>query len=220
MARALSVVIVLTLVAVPLAHAHGNPATEYLSSQLVFAPPDTAVPSADAAQLDRLLAAVNRAGYTLRVALIGTRYDLGLAASQFGHPKGYAAFLSADLKTDLAYHGRALVVMPDGYSVARDGAADSREQSVLDGLPAPPKPFAGATLAAATATAVRALAAHGGVNVGGLPAIADASGTSQNRDRVYITVVALALLAVAGGTASWRRRRGQARRRRRGQARA
>jgi hypothetical protein len=196
-------VLLLALVFVPLARADGDPASDYLLQAPSFVPPDTALSSYDTTQLNALLRAAKTAGYTVRVALIASRYDMGSVTILFKKPKLYAPFLSQELK--FLYQGRTLVVMPNGYAIARDGKPDPGEQAVLDKLP-PPNPFAGAGLAADTASAVRALATHAGVKVGALPKLKASSGNSTNDDRIYIAAGAVVLLTLAGGVVFWRRR--------------
>jgi hypothetical protein len=95
--------------------------------------------------------------------------------------------------------------MPNGYAVANDGKPDQAEQAVVANLPLP-KPFAGAPLAAAAATAVRALAAHAGVDVKTLPSIKAGSSGSSSNDRILIGVAAIILLLLVAAATSLRRR--------------
>lgn len=201
------VVLLLALVFVPFARADGDPASDYLLQRASFVPPDAGLSSSDTSQLNALLRAARVAGYTVHVALIASQYDMGSVTVLFKEPKQYAPFLSQELK--FIYKGRVLVVMPNGYAIARNGKTDPAEQAVLDKL-APPSPFAGATLAAATSRAIRALAAHAGVKVSALPTVTPSAGSSTNDDRIYIAIGAVILVALAGGVTFWRRR-GQAR---------
>lgn len=201
--RRLAIVGLLALVLVPLARADGDPASDYLLSQLSFVPPDAALSKADAAQLNALLRATRSAGYTIHVALIASRYDMGSVTILFKQPKQYAPFLSQELR--FYYKGRVLVVMPNGYAVANDGKPDPAEQAIVAQL-ALPKTFAGAPLAAAASTAVRALAAHAGVDVRKLPSIKGGSSGSNSRDRIWIGVGAIILLLLVGAATSLRRR--------------
>ena len=203
MRRAL-VVLLLALVFVPFARADGDPASDYLLQQASFVPPDTALSAYDTSQLNALLLAARKSGYKLHVALIASQYDMGSVTVLFKKPKLYAPFLSQELR--FLYKGRVLVVMPNGYAIARNGKTDPAEQAVLDKL-ALPSPFAGATLAAATSRAIRALAAHAGVKVSALPKVSAGSGSSTSNDRIYIAIGAVILVALAGGVAFWRRRR-------------
>jgi hypothetical protein len=201
--KAAVLVAVLALVVVPLARADGDPASDYLLTQLSFVPPDTALSAADTAQLNNLLKATKIAGYTIHVALIASRYDMGSVTILFKEPKLYAPFLSQELR--FYYKGRVLVVMPNGYAVANDGKRDPTEQAVVAKL-VPPKPFSGSPLAAAASQAVRALAEHAGVNVKTLPSIKSGSSSSSSRDRIGIGIGAIVLLALLGAATATRRR--------------
>ena len=65
------------LVAAPLARADGDPASDWLLSQPSFVPQDDGVPSAYSDQLNAVLSDAKARGYEIRVAIIGTRYDMG-----------------------------------------------------------------------------------------------------------------------------------------------
>jgi hypothetical protein len=197
------VLALLALVVVPFARADGDPASDYLLTRLSFVPPDSALSAADTAQLNALLTATRSAGYTIHVALIASRYDMGSVTVLYKQPKLYAPFLSQELR--FYYKGRVLVVMPNGYSIARDGKRDPAEQAIVEKL-APPTPFSGASLAAAASNAVRALAAHAGVNVKTLPSIKAGSSGSSSRDRILIGAGAIVLLLLVGAVTSLRRR--------------
>ena len=111
------------LLAAPAALADGDPASDYLLTYQAFVPPDDGIPPAYANQLTELLTAERKAGYTIRVALIGTRYDMGSVVVLYRMPKQYARFLGQELF--FVYKGRLLVVMPNGYGgvARRQGAA-------------------------------------------------------------------------------------------------
>jgi hypothetical protein len=189
------------LAAAPAALADGDPASDYLLANPVFLPPDDGIPPASGTQLTAILADAKRHGYVIRVALIKTRYDMGSVTILYRKPKQYAHFLSQELH--FVYAGRLLVVMPNGYGVARGGKPQPAQQAVVDRL-APPGTD-GAALAASATRAVRALAAASGVRVA-LPPLHGSSGTSTTRDRLMIGGAALVLLALAGGLTLLRRR--------------
>ena len=181
------------LVAAPLARADGDPASDYLLGQPTFVPPDDGVPKAYEAQLDATVAAAKARGYTIRVALIGTQYDLGSVSVLWHKPAQYARFLGKELY--FVYKGRLLVVMPNGLAVSKAGELVPAEQKSIAGI-APPG-SSGAALAAAATTAVSRLAANAGV-VFPVPKLGQVSTTSTNRDRLTIVgVVVVALLALA-----------------------
>jgi hypothetical protein len=147
------------------ANADGDPASDFLLFATVFAPFDR--PSQP--QLVRLLATVEAAkqrGYTVRVAVIGSRQDLGAVPDLFGRPSTYARFLGSELVG--VYGGRLLVVMPQGYGFSIKGRADKSGARPLVGL-APPAGPSSDDLTAAATSAVRALALGSGVQVPVIP---------------------------------------------------
>ena len=73
------------LLAAPVAHADGDPASDYLLSMSAFVPPDANVPNGDAQQLRTVLATAKARGYEIRVALIATTYDMGSVATLSMH---------------------------------------------------------------------------------------------------------------------------------------
>jgi len=154
-------VLAAALVAAPLARADGDPASDYLLTRSTFVPPDIGVSAADAARLSTTVALAQARGYPIHVALIGSAYDLGSISSLDRQPKRYARFLSAELT--LIYHGPLLIVMPNGFGVARAGKLLPSEQRVVDRLPAPGT--GGTQLVQGGIDGVRALAAAAGVRV-------------------------------------------------------
>ena len=96
----------------------------------------------------------------IRVALIGSRYDMGSVTALWRLPKTYARFLGQELA--FVYKGRLLVVMPNGYGTSLDGKATPAAQAVVDRLAPPARPAASAD---AAVRAVVALAAKEGVVV-------------------------------------------------------
>jgi hypothetical protein len=179
--------------AVPAAHANGDPASDYLLTQNTFIPFDANVAKEQAEALNEIVADAKEKGYTIRVALIGKVFDLGAVPSLWLKPKTYARFLGQELF--FVYKGRLLVVMPNGYGVSRGGKPLASGQRVVDALPKPGED--GAALAAAATRAVQRLAAQSGVRVE-LPVVS--SGDSSTRDRVVIAAIAggLVLLFLAG----------------------
>lgn len=196
--------LVVTLTAVPLARADGDPASDYLLTRSTFVPPDLGVSAADAARLSATVALAQARGYPIHVALIGSAYDLGSVSSLDRKPKEYARFLGQELT--LIYHGRLLVVMPNGFGVSRAGKAMPAAQRVVDRLPAPGT--GGPQLVQAGIDGVRDLAAAAGVRV---PAPQPASGQSGGSGTLVWGLAgggaAVALVLIAAGLLVVRRRR-------------
>jgi hypothetical protein len=194
--RVLAAVAAAACLAVPVARADGDPASDYLITRQTFLPFDVKIPKAQVEQLNGIVADANKKGFKIRVAIISRRFDLGAVPSLWRKPKTYARFLGQELT--FVYKNRLLVVMPNGYGVSRGGKALPHAQRVVDTLPAPGP--GGAALTAAATRAVRRLAADSGV-------IADVPSTSQSTtdDRLVITAAALGLvlLILAGLGVRW-----------------
>jgi hypothetical protein len=191
--RLLAVAAAAAVVAAPVAHADGDPASDYLLSQKTFLPFTAKVPKDKAAALNGIVEDARKKGYTVRVAVISRPFDLGAVPSLFRKPKTYAHFLGQELF--FVYKGRLLVVMPNGYGVSRGGKPLASEQKVVDRLPAPGT--GGAALTDAATRAVKALAAAHGVHAVAPP---PASTDSTNNDRLIIAAVVggIALLILLG----------------------
>jgi hypothetical protein len=179
----------LTFAMAPSARADGDPASDYLITQKVFFPYDLKVPPAKQQQLVALVDEANRAGFTLRVALISSSYDLGSITSLWQKPQTYARFLGAELK--YVYKNRLLVVMPNGFGFNRPGRPAAPEYAVLAKIPVRPGPTG---LVDSSLAAVQALAKASGVTLSGTTS---ARPSSRNHDRLIIVIAALAALAVA-----------------------
>lgn len=202
MKKALVVLALATLVAAPLARADGDPASDWLLRESIFVPQDDGVPSAYVDQLQSVVDDAKARGYEVRVALIGTRYDLGSVYERWKQPKPYARFLGTELS--FVYKGNLLVVMPNGLAVSRNGKLLPEDQAIVDRVPAPGTDPA--ALASAATKAVAKLAANHGAVVT-VPPLGSSSASSQNRDRVTIVAATLLVLALLGAGSVWRRRR-------------
>ena len=206
-ARVLVVAAVLaTLVAAPLARADGDPASDWLLTQPTFVPSDDGVPPAYAAQLRATVAAAKARGYRIRVALIGTQYDLGSVYSLWRQPNQYALFLGKELY--FVYTGRLLVVFPNGLATSVGGKAAPASQQAVVARIAPPGARPAALASAATRAVVR-LAADAGVVIAAAPLSGRTKPvpSSNNRDRVTIAAVALLVVAAIAVVLLIRRRR-------------
>jgi hypothetical protein len=202
--KALPILLALAALAAPaLARADGDPASDWLLRESVFVPQDDHVPSQYADQLQSVVNDAKTRGYEIRVAVIGTRYDMGSVYELWKQPKTYAHFLGTELA--FVYKGNLLVVMPNGLAVSRDGKLLPADQAIVDPIAAPGSD--GAALASAATRAVAKLAANHGAVVTVPPLGSGGTGSSQSQDRVTIAAVVLLVLALLGVGAIFRRRR-------------
>jgi hypothetical protein len=196
-----ALVALLALLLVPAALADGDPASDYLLTQKTFVPPDLGISKADQQRLEKTVSLAHGLGYPVRVAVIGSTYDLGSVGSLMSKPKEYARFLGQELR--LVYHGRLLIVMPNGFGTSTNGKATPADQSVVDKLPAPGKN--GGDLVQGAIDGVRALAKEQGVVV---PVVAASGGSSHTGVWLFGGLALLAILvAVGAGFVISRRRR-------------
>jgi hypothetical protein len=201
LARRSALVVLLALLLVPVAHADGDPASDYLLTQQTFVPPDLGISKSDQQRLEETVSLGHARGFPIRVAIIGSSYDLGSVGSLMGKPKEYAHFLGQELR--LVYHGRLLVVMPNGFGTSTNGKPTPADQAVVDKLPAAGKN--GGDLAQGAIDAVHALAKAKGVTV---PVVAATGGSSHTGVWLLGGLALLAILvAVAAGFVISRRRR-------------
>jgi hypothetical protein len=184
------------------ARADGDPASDVLYFQDVYLP--YAKPSAEAAgKLTSTVAAANRAGFRIKVAVIQAEQDLGSVPSLFNRPDLYSRFLGAELKS--FYAQRLVVVMPAGFGIYNGGKPTDAERAALAGITvassSPDDLTAAATTAVAklrhsigtkgrkdsTAPTVKALPSAGtkGKTAKLTYTVYDASGRSREIVRVY-----------------------------------
>jgi hypothetical protein len=181
----------------PPAAADGDPASDVLLTQWAFVPYGSPVSPPIAAQLENVLARAREAGYPIKVAIIGSPYDLGSVASLYGKPQAYAKFLGSELT--FLYHGRLLVVMPQGYGYYDGRGRRGPELRVLKGL----KVERGSDQVVESATrAVAQLARANGRPVA-VPPLASKGGGGNRTLLLVGALVAAALLAFAIGLAVW-----------------
>jgi len=203
-----------------IARADGDPGSDVLVYQPLFLASDAGVSVNQQLALGALLRAASRADFPIRVAIISSRYDLGAVTALWQHPRAYAQFLGVELS--LAYKGRLLVVMPNGFGFNWPGHSPAAAYAALGRVPIG---AGGAGLANAARAAVTSLAAAEHVRLrrsepapAGSPSAAASGGhadtavssRSRSRDRTAAMIVAvLAVLAVAlTATRALLRRRG------------
>jgi hypothetical protein len=143
-------------VAAQSARADGDPASDYLLVQRVFVPYEGASASTQQHELTKTVAAVNKAGFKIRVAVIFSSYDLGSVTSLWRKPRTYARFLGYEL--GFVYKQRLLIVMPNGFGFNWQKHSPKAAYALLATIPV--AHGAAGLLASATA-AVRALAKAG-----------------------------------------------------------
>jgi cytochrome oxidase Cu insertion factor (SCO1/SenC/PrrC family) len=197
------------------ARADGDPASDYLQANQVFLAAEAPAATPAQRRLLTVVDAANRAGFGIRVAIIGSEYDLGSITELWRKPRLYARFLGLELSS--VYRQRLLVVMPNGYGFNWPGhpsAAADRELAKL-----PVGTSSTAALAAAQA-AVRTLAGAAGVVVGPATTLAPPTTSRPNSTAkapaggvsaavvVVLAVLAVAVLAGFGVAVGRRRRRG------------
>jgi hypothetical protein len=183
--RALALALVVLALCAGVARGDGDPASDYLYTQKLFLPFDVKVPKAKQQQLAATIEGLNKNGFKVRVAVIGSAYDLGAVPSLWKKPQTYARFLGAELA--FVYKGRLLIVMPNGFGFHWQGHKTTHEEQVLGDVKA------GGDLVDAADSAVRALAADAGVQVTELTP----KKSTATRDRIVIVVAAVVLIALA-----------------------
>jgi cytochrome oxidase Cu insertion factor (SCO1/SenC/PrrC family) len=202
----LVVVALIAAVVTPAARADGDPGSDVLVYQDLFAGSDAGLSVQQRVQLGGLLKAAARAGFPVRVAIIASPFDLGAVTGLWQHPREYARFLGLELS--LAYKQRLLVVMPNEFGFNWAGHSADAGYRTLAGIPIGP---GGSGLFNATESAVGKLALADGVKLSSVPGSAGAStapagpggsATERPGQRSGIDelmgIVALALVAIAG----------------------
>jgi hypothetical protein len=202
--RLVAALAVAVSLAVPVAaRTDGDPASDVLISQNVFFS-YTKLPASSRETLERAVDQANRGGYTVRVALIGNRFDLGSVPIFWQKPQRYAKFLSQELLGPAPYTDRVLTVMPNGFGLSRSGNDLPRDRRALDAVPS--ADARGEDIAAAGVRAVKRLAAVHGIEV---DATAASEGGGGEREQLVIATAALVVALGLVGLAAFavRRRR-------------
>jgi cytochrome oxidase Cu insertion factor (SCO1/SenC/PrrC family)/thiol-disulfide isomerase/thioredoxin len=186
------------------ARADGDPGSDVLVYQSLFLEADAGITVPQQAALGKLLRSAASAGFPIRVAVIASRSDLGAITGLWRAPRSYARFLGLELS--LAYRGRLLVVMPNGFGFNWPGHSSASAYRTLARVRIG---SGGSGLTAAVQGAVAALAAQahvklgagGGTATGAAPA-SSAGGTAAGGGPAATAHGAdtlVALIAVVGG---------------------
>jgi hypothetical protein len=181
------------------ARANGDPASDYLLVQKLFLPFTTKIDRTEVKRLNAVLTAADRANFPIRVAVILSPSDLGTAFSLYRKPQHYAEFLGLELA--FVYHGRLLVVMPNGYGYSVKGDPDPKASKILKPLPPPGRDATKEVVGAEAA--VRKLAAAAGRRLD----VTKVSGGSNTRDRITIAAATTAGIALFAAFVLYRRQR-------------
>jgi cytochrome oxidase Cu insertion factor (SCO1/SenC/PrrC family) len=144
----------------PPARADGDPGSDVLVYQNLFAAADANISIPQQVELGNLLTSADKVGFPIRVAIISQPDDLGAITALWRRPAAYANFLGTELS--LTYAQRLLIVMPNGFGFNWQGHSATAADKVLDGLHVGP---GGSGLATAAETAVRALAQASGIRL-------------------------------------------------------
>jgi hypothetical protein len=194
--------VALSGLAVPVARADGDPASDVLLGEAVYYPYTPPVSRPVERALDREAAAAKRAHFPVKVALIASAIDLGVIPALFEKPQKYAAFLDQEI----SFQGRQplLVVMPAGYGVAAVPAAAAAAVAKL----AKPASASSNDLAKAATTAVVKMAGAAGHPVAG-PAQPGSGSDTGLIAGITAGAVVLAAALAAAVVSGRRRRRGR-----------
>ncbi|HUN37396.1 MAG TPA: SCO family protein [Trebonia sp.] len=144
----------------PAARADGDPGSDVLVYQNLFVAADSNISIPQQVELGNLLTAAGKDGFTVRVAVIATRDDLGAITALWQQPAAYARFLGVELS--LAYAQRLLVVMPNGFGFSWQGHSTTGAYLALGKLSVGSGPDG---LVTAAEAAVRSLAAASGIRI-------------------------------------------------------
>ncbi len=182
---------------VSVAFADVDPASDVLLLQNVFVPYQPPVCSQLKDQLKSLTDKTDRAGYPLKVAVIGSRNDLGGAPQYFGRPADYAKFLGQELAVFGPDVGKnlasvpLLVVMPQGFGFY---SVDLQAGQAGETVKVPPKASPN-ELARAAILAIPKIATTAGHPIG---AVQPASSCSNSGTNVLVFAAPIAVLIIAG----------------------
>jgi hypothetical protein len=195
-------VVVVALLAAPIARADGDPASDWLLSQPAFTSYDKSVSKSEAARLVSMLNSAKEKGFPLKVAVIVSPYDLGAVPVLYKKPQTYAKFLGQEIY--FVTKDELLVVMPNGYGIYKARGLPAADKALVAGLPRLDSTN-GTDLVQAAQQAVQKLAARRGITLSASSSSSGGSSVWVERGEIAGAVVVIALLAF-GGRWFWRRR--------------
>jgi cytochrome oxidase Cu insertion factor (SCO1/SenC/PrrC family)/thiol-disulfide isomerase/thioredoxin len=142
--------------------ADGDPGSDVLLDQNLFAYWDAHLTASQQLRIGNLLNATAQAGVPVRVAIVAQRDDLGTVAALWHKPQQYAEYLGYEIS--LSYSGRLLIVMPNGYGVywQRHPAGAAKLEAALAAQR--PSGASASSLVAATVSEVQRIEALAGVS--------------------------------------------------------
>jgi hypothetical protein len=138
--------------------ADGDPASDVLIFHTLYTPLSQKVSPEALDRLRQTISAAGAGGYTVRVALILDRTDLGAYPELFGHPSHYATLLAAEDRYD--WRDPVVIVQPSGVGVGNVRPV-APAQRLVARIPVA-RPVTSDALAQAATVAVRELAAASG----------------------------------------------------------
>ena len=153
-------VLIVVVMAPAAALADGDPASDVLVTQNAFVSQDASTGTGELVQIRAVLGAAARAGYPIRLALIGSESDLGSVTALWQRPQSYATFLGQELS--LSARAPVLVAMPDGFGLSDSGAHDAAVNRERVALARVRPAGSAAALTPAAIRAVQALASAAG----------------------------------------------------------
>jgi hypothetical protein len=112
------------------ARGDGDPASDVLLAQNAFYPYQPPVPPKLEAALNALLASSSREHMPLKVAIVGSREDLGAVPTFFRYPQKYAEFLHLEISYNKPQP--LLVVMPSGFGLVSVGPRSALAHLTID----------------------------------------------------------------------------------------
>jgi hypothetical protein len=153
----------LVLLTVPAgALAHGDASAHYLETGSLYPAFGMRPSQADELKLMGLLDAAGKAGYPIKVSLVGDKSDVNDIPERLRKPQAYAVWVATELrKASVPMSAPVLIVSPYGLGIAGPDVARGDAQRLLAGLRVPAA-AGGDQLAETALAAVRQIAELGG----------------------------------------------------------